>query len=372
MKVTLKRSALLKPLQTISGVVERKQTMPILANVLLVANEQGLSLTATDTELELIGNAEVDEVAVPGSITVSARKLLDICRALPEDAVLHIEHEGPHVVLRSGRSRFLLATLPIEDFPVVENVSFKTVFRMSQARLKKLLTNIHFAMGQQDVRHYLNGALFDIQSSTLKCVATDGHRLAFSQFQGLPDDVVSMKVILPRKSVVELIRLLDANSEEDITISIGENHFRVQAHDFTFTSRLVSAQYPDYERLIPRQVQKTALADRETFRQALVRAAILSSEKFRGVRLQLDQDALRIIANNPEQEEAEETIHLEYQGSEMELGFNVAYLLDVLSAVGTEKIRCSFNELTSGVLFEPVEDTSSLYLCLYVVMPVRF
>lgn len=368
MKVTLTRAALLKPLQTISGVVERKQTMPILANVLVIANEQGLSLTATDTELELIGAAQVEAIQQPGSTTVSARKLLDICRTLPENSMINIELEGAQMIVRSGRSRFLLATLPADEFPAIEAPQFTTVFHIEQSKLKKLLSNIHFAMGQQDIRHYLNGALFDINQSDLKCVATDGHRLAFSQYTGLPSDTPHMKVILPRKSVVELMRLLDAHSDENITISMGESHFRVQATDFILTSRLISAQFPEYERLIPRQIQKTALASREALKQALVRASILSNEKFRGVRWHLDQDVLRIIANNPEQEEAEETIQLEYQGSEMELGFNVAYLLDVLSAISSEKIRCSFSELESGILFEPVEEADSLY----VVMPVHF
>ncbi len=367
MKVKIQRAALLKPLQMISGVVERRQTLPILANVLIKVKENHLSLTATDTEVELIGNAILDEVSEPFAITVSARKLLDISRALPDDAVMTLVLENDHVVLRSGRSRFLLSTLPAQDFPSVEDTTFNTEFFLEQGRLKKLISNVYFAMGQQDVRHYLNGALFDIQQNTMKCVATDGHRLAFSSIAGLEATNMQAKVILPRKSVLELMRLLDANQEEPVKINIGDHHFRVQSSEFIFTSKLINAQYPDYDKLIPRSIQNTAIASRDALKQALARASILSNEKFRGIRLQLDTDSLRIVANNPEQEEAEEVIQLEYQGNNVEIGFNVAYLLDVVSTIATDKIRCSFNDPSGGVLIESAEKDDSLY----VVMPMR-
>lgn len=367
MNVTIQRAELLKPLQMIGGVVEKRQTQPILANVLLTAQDRTLSLTATDLEIELIGSVPLDEVSQPGSITVSARKLSDICRALPEDAVLHLVLEGDHVVLRSGRSRFLLTTLPIQDFPKLVDVPFTNGFTISQARLKKLIGKVYFAMGQQDVRHYLNGALFDINQKIMKCVATDGHRMAFSSVNDIEANGTQTKIILPRKSVLELMRLLDANSEENATVSIGENHFRVTTSDFIFTSHLINAQYPDYEKLIPRSIENTAIASREALKQALTRASILSNEKFRGVRLHLDSDTLRIIANNPEQEEAEEMVHMEYQGNGMEIGFNVAYLLDVLATIASDRIRWSFSDPDGGVLIESSEDEGSLY----VVMPMR-
>jgi len=367
MKVTIQRAAFLKPLQMIGGVVERRQTLPILANVLITVKEHGLSLTATDLEVELIGNVALSEPAEPGIITVSARKLLDICRALPEDAVITLALEGDHAVLRSGRSRFLLTTLPAQDFPRIDEGPFFTEFSIGQAKLKKLIGKVYFAMGQQDVRHYLNGALFDINQGVMRCVATDGHRLAFSSTDSVDAGAAQAKVILPRKSVLELIRLLDANSEENVTVCIGDNHFRIKSPEFTFTSKLINAQYPDYDKLIPRSIENTAVASREMLKQALTRASILSNEKFRGIRLQLDQDTLRIVANNPEQEEAEEMVHMEYQGSGMEIGFNVAYLLDVVSAISSEKICWSFSDPNGGVLIEPVEKDDSLY----VVMPMR-
>lgn len=369
MKVTIQRAALLRPLQMISGVVERRQTLPILSNILVTVKEQALSLTATDLEVELIGNVELTEPATPGITTVSARKLLDFCRTLPEDAVITLALEGDHAILRSGRSRFLLTTLPAEEFPTVQGGPFSIEFDMSQAKLKKVISKVHFAMGQQDVRHYLNGALFDIKQGIMRCIATDGHRLAFSSADSI--DVApeaQAKVILPRKSVLELIRLLDANQDENVKVSIGENHFRVKSPDFTFTSKLISAQYPDYDKLIPRHIENTATASRDALKQALTRASILSNEKFRGIRLQLEQDTLRIVANNPEQEEAEEMVQMEYQGSGMEIGFNVAYLLDVVSAISSEMISWSFsNDPNGGVLIKSPEHDDSLY----VVMPMR-
>ncbi len=377
MKVSIQRSALLKPLQMISGVVERRQTLPILSNVLLTVKDQTLFLTGTDLEIEMIGTAPLDQVMEVGSITVSARKLLDICRALPEAAEVQLLLESDHILLRSGKSRFNLATLPAHDFPNVEEGPFTTQFKMPQVKLKKLLSKTHFAMGHQDVRHYLNGALFDIHQGTVKCVATDGHRLALSSIQDENIGDAKTKVILPRKSVLELIRLLD-NSDENITVCVGENHFRVISADFTLTSKLINAQYPEYDRLIPRNIVNTALASREMLKQALTRASILSNEKFRGVRLQLEQDLLRIMANNPEQEEAEELVQFEYQGSCVEIGFNVAYLLDVVSTLASEKIRWSFNDPNGGVLIEASEEeadgattASNKEHSIYVVMPMR-
>jgi DNA polymerase-3 subunit beta len=368
MKITIQRAALLKPLQMIGGVVERRQTLPILANVLMTVNEQNLSLTGTDMEVEVVGNAHLTEPATSGTITVAARKLLDICKALPEDAVISMTLEGDNVVLRSGRSRFLLTTLPAADFPKVEESPFLTEFDISQAALKKLISKVYFAMGQQDVRHYLNGALFDINQGVMRCVATDGHRLAFSSSDAIEAGPVQTKVILPRKSVLALIRLLDSNSEQTVTVCIGDNHFRIKSPDFIFTSRLINAQYPDYEKLIPRHIENTAIASRDALKQALTRASILSNEKFRGIRLHLDQDTLRIVANNPEQEEAEEMVQMEYQGSGMEMGFNVTYLLDVVSAISSDMIHWSCgSDPNGGVVFKSSEKEDSLY----VVMPMR-
>ncbi len=368
MKMTIQRTALLRPLQVISGVVERRHTMPILANVLLTVRENQLLLTATDLEIELIGTLPLEQAAEPGAVTVAAKKLFDICRALPEDALLEFSLEGEHMVLRSGKSRFMLTTLPVDEFPSLEKLHFTAEFVLSQAKFKNLLGKTHFAMGQQDVRHYLNGALIDINEGTMKCVATDGHRLAYSSLADPCLDNEKMQVILPRKSVLELMRLLDTNSEDSFTISLGEKHFRIVSQHFIFTSKLINAQYPHYGKLIPRSTENTAVASREILKQALARASILSNEKFRGVRLYIEKGNLRIIANNPEQEEAEELVHLDYEGSGVEFGFNVAYLLDAVSAIASEYIRWSFSNANGGVVIQASEKEDD---SLYVVMPMR-
>jgi DNA polymerase III subunit beta len=368
MKFTISRSLLLKPLQIVSGVVERRQTLPILSNVLLTAKDNKLSLTGTDLEIELVGFAPLEQIGAEGSITVSARKLLDICKALPEDAMLQVSLEQDQLILRSGKSRFTLSTLPPSNFPNVENAQFSTQFVIPQPNLKKLFSKVYFAMGQQDVRHYLNGALFDLEKGLLRCVATDGHRLAFSTIHQTGTAEHAIRVILPRKGILELMRLLDASGEENATVCVGDNHFRLISSDFIFTTKLINAQYPDFNKLIPKSINNIAITSREALKQALTRASILSNEKFRGIRLHFDQSALKIVANNPEQEEAEELIYLDYQGNSMELGFNAAYLLDVVSTISTEQIRCSFTDPNAGVLIEAYgkEDHT-----LYVVMPMR-
>lgn len=368
MKLTIHRSPLLKSLQLMSGVVERRQTLPILSNVLLVATEDNiLSITATDLEIELIDRAPAQQVTEPGKITVSARKLLDICRTLPEDAVIQMILEGSQLLIRAGESRFTLATLPAQDFPNIEEGKFTTQFKISQASFRKIIGRVYFAMGQQDVRHYLNGALFDIDQGVMKCVATDGHRLAYSSINNIDSGNTKSKIILPRKSVLELIRLLNAEDETEVTVQMGENHFRVASPSFVFTSKLINAQYPDYSKLIPRNIQNTAMMSREALRQALTRASILSDEKIRGIRFQLNNNQLRIMANNLEQEEAEEVVSLEYQGNGMEIGFNATYLLDVVSTIPSENLHWSFADPNSGVLIKAFDTDDSLY----VVMPMR-
>lgn len=371
MKVTVARAQLIKPLQMISGVVEKRQTLPILSNVLISIHDQVLSLTATDLDIELIGTISLEQAAEPGKTTVSARKLVDICKALPEDASLSMTLEGEQLIIRSGASRFVLTTLPATDFPNVEaGHAFPTEFKLNQSKLRKIINKTHFAMGQQDVRHYLNGALFDINQGVMKCVATDGHRLAFSA-SDLDIQDITFKMILPRKSVLELMRLLDQNSEDEVIVALSENHFRITTSEFTFTSKLINAQYPDYDKLIPRTAKNIATVSREAVKQALVRASILSNEKFRGIRLQLEENKLRIVANNPEQEEAEEIVDLDYSGNDLEMGFNAAYLLDVVSSITSNLIRWSFTDSKSGVLIESTDTDHPGSSCLYVVMPMR-
>ena len=368
MDITVQREALLKPLQAVSGVVEKKQTLPILSNVLLTIKDGHLLLTGTDLEIELVGLVQVESLAAEGSATVSARKLFDICRTLPEGVTLRLCIEKNYLVVRAGESYFMLNTLPAQDFPNLEASDYPVQFTIKQSHLKNLLTKTYFAMGQQDVRHYLNGTFLDISQNTIKCVAADGHRLALSTIHDENIGNIDAKVILPRKSVLELIRLLSSDTDSDVVIHIGDTRFRIVTTDYTFTSKLINAQYPDYNRLIPRGTT-IAVGDREAIKQALTRASILSNEKFRGVRFQFEPSKLRITANNSDQEQAEDAVSLDYEGNKMEIGFNVAYLLDVVSAIATKTIRCVFTDSNNGVLIEPAEGEQSVNL--YVVMPMR-
>lgn len=365
MDITVQREALLKPLQAASGVVERKQTLPILSNIKLEVKEDQLLLTGTDLEVELVGFVQLTSVKSTGTTTVSARKLFDICRTLPEETELHLTLENNYLVVKALQSCFMLNTLPAEDFPNLEDCQYPLELKLKQGQLKALLNKTHFAMGLQDVRHYLNGALLDIGQKTIKCVAADGHRLALSSLQEETIGDLEAKAILPRKSVLELIRLL-SNDEEDVTINIAESRFRAQCNDFIFTTKLINAQYPDYSRLIPRG-STVATGEREALKQALTRASILSNEKIRGIRVHLEPDQVKITANNPDQEKAVEAVPLEYGGNAMEIGFNVAYLLDVFSVMSSKLIRCVFAGPNEGVLIESPESDDSIY----VIMPMR-
>lgn len=366
MDISVQREALLKPLQAVSGVVEKKQTLPILSNVLLSIKDGNLLLTGTDLEIELVGFVKLESLTMEGAITVSARKLFDICRTLPEGVMIRLSIEKNFLVIRAGESCFTLNTLPAQDFPSLEDSVYPVQFLIKQSHLKNLLTKTYFAMGQQDVRHYLNGTYLDISQGAIKCVTADGHRLALTTIQDESIGSAEARVILPRKSVLELIRLFSGDNESDVAVHIGDSRFRVITADYTFTSKLINAQYPDYNRLIPRGTT-IAVGEREAIKQALTRASILSNEKFRGVRFQLEANKLRITANNSDQEQAEEAVPLDYAGNQMEIGFNVAYLLDVVSAITTKCIRCVFTDPNSGVLIEPVDGEP----CLYVIMPMR-
>src|SRR3990167_3086749 len=366
MDITVEREALLKPLQAVSGVVERKQTLPILSNVLLTIKDGRLLLTGTDLEIELVGFVRVEAMMQEGTVTVSARKLFDICRALPEGVSIRLTLEKNNLKVRAGDSHFTLNTLSAQDFPNLEDVDYNATFSIKQTYLKNLLTKTYFAMGQQDVRHYLNGTYIDIAQNAIKCVAADGHRLALASLYDESIGNIEAKVILPRKSVLELIRLFISDGDERVTIHISDNRMCFVTNDYIFTSKLINAQYPDYKRLIPAGTS-TALGEREAIKQALTRASILSNEKFRGVRFQLETGKLRITANNADQEQADEAVPLSYEGDSMEIGFNVAYLLDIVSAIASKSICCSFSGPNAGVLIEPEDGDDSLY----VVMPMR-
>lgn len=363
MKLSAARDVLLKPLQAVIGVVERRQTMPILSNVLLVAKGSGLSVTATDLEVELVAQAEVT-VTTSGEITVSGRKLLDICRALPEGSDIDISVSGEKLVVRSGRSKFSLATLPAGEFPTVEDIKAGQSIAVEQEVLGRLIEKTHFSMAQQDVRYYLNGMLLETGGKYLRAVATDGHRLALCQAT-LGGSLEEQQVIVPRKGVLELQRLM--TGEGTVNIELGPNHVRIQLAGIRFTSKLIDGRFPEYDRVIPKESSNELTADRSAFKGALQRTAILSNEKYRGIRLVIRDSGVVMQAHNPEQEEAEEELEVEYNGEDIEIGFNVNYLLDALGAVDGEEVTLSVLDGNSSCLIrQPGDDDSK-----FVVMPMR-
>lgn len=366
MKFSIEREQLLPALQLLAGVVERRQTLPILANSLIVAGSDGLSLTATDMEVELVVRLDTQAKA-PGETTLPARKLLDICRTLPEGAQLDFDISGDRAKLRSGRSRFTLATLPAQEYPATEVSEATASVVVAQGVLRQLLEDTQFAMAQQDVRYYLNGLLLELSKDSIRAVATDGHRLALSDAAASTGvSEAPLQIIVPRKGVQELMRLLEED-ESEITLQVSANHVRIDSGNIQFTSKLIDGRFPDYQRVIPAQTDNILEADRDILRQSLTRASILSNEKYRGIRLSLQQGLLRALAHNPEQEEAEEEIEVNYTGDEFEIGFNVSYLLDALGAVRSDRVTMAFTDANSSCLVAPASDSASKY----VVMPMR-
>ena len=366
MKFSVSRDALVKPLQLVAGVVEKRQTLPVLANVLLQLQGQELSLTGTDLEVEIVGRLQLDQPAeMEGEVTVPARKLLDICRSLPDGSELKFERDGERLILRSGRSRFQLSTLPASDFPNQEETTAQSRFSISQREIRRLIEATGFAMAQQDVRYYLNGMSLETEDNIIRTVATDGHRLALCRLE-YNNTLPARQVIIPRKGVLEISRLI-GEDDKLLKIQIGANHLRLFSSDFIFTSKLVDGRFPDYRRVLPKDGDKTVLASKAVLKEAFSRAAILSNEKFRGVRLNLSSGELKITANNPEQEEAEEIVDVDYQGDDLEIGFNVAYLIDVLNALVSEKVQISLSDSNASALIQDAEDDAALY----VIMPMR-
>ena len=364
MKLSASRDVLLKPLQAVIGVVERRQTMPILSNVLLVAKEGELAVTATDLEVELVAQVAVD-VQAGGEITVSGRKLLDICRALPEGAEVAVSVSGEKLHVRSGRSKFALATLPAAEFPSVEDIKASQTITVGQEVLGRLIEKTHFSMAQQDVRYYLNGMLLETGGQHIRSVATDGHRLALCQAELEGAKLDEQQVIVPRKGVLELQRLLTGEGSVDVVL--GANHVRIQLDGIRFTSKLIDGRFPEYDRVIPKDSSNELRADRGVLRGGLQRTAILSNEKYRGIRLIIRDNAVVLQAHNPEQEEAEEELEVAYSGDDIEIGFNVNYLLDAIGAVDSDDVALSVVDSNSSCLIRAPETDD----CKFVVMPMR-
>jgi len=359
------RDALLKPLQAVSGIVERRHTLPILANVLLEQRDGSLYVTATDLEMQITAHSAMDGKDGQ-STTVGARKLQDLLRALPDDSTLNIDVGNSKMTVRAGRSRFNLQTLAAGDYPRI-GVATEQLQSLSlpQKDLRALFKLVEFAMAQQDIRYYLNGMLLVLDKSTLQAVATDGHRLSWASI-GVAGDFSRQEVILPRKTVLELGKLL-TDSDDTVTIDILANQVRFRFSNIELVSKVVDGKFPDFNRVIPVGHGKHVELDRVTLLSALQRAAILSNEKFRGVRVVLGPDQLKIICTNSEQEEAEEELPIEYKGDALDIGFNITYLLDALSNLSVERVKFAFGDANSSALVTmPERDDYK-----YVVMPMR-
>lgn len=365
MKLVLQRNELLNPLQRVIGAIEKRQTMPMLANVLIESSPEGLTLTATDLEITLKATLALEGLE-SGKAAVPARKLFDICKALPEHVELTLDTSSDRATLKAGKSRFSLACLPASDFPSQEESTQTARIVVPATTVKELLEQTAFAMANQDVRYYLNGLMLEIFSGGLRAVATDGHRLSFSTADIVTDELSPMQVIVPRKGILELQRLIH-DEEEEISLILGSKHLRVESSKGEFLSKLIDGRFPDYNRVMPDSPDNHLIVDRLSFKEALQRAAILSNEKYRGIRLVMDTDLLTLQTHNSEQEEAEEQISVAYDGAQMEIGFNVQYLLDVANVLGSEQLRLSLKDSNSSALIENPEDTRAKY----VVMPMR-
>jgi DNA polymerase-3 subunit beta len=364
--VKAKRDEILNPLSAVSGIIERRHTLPILSNVLIDRTASSVSFLATDIEIQITARSTLAATGEARAVTVGARKLVDILRALPESAEVTLQQQEKRLLVKAGKSRFTLQTMPAEDFPRLAKPAGEVArFALPQKALRRLLGLVQYAMAQQDIRYYLNGLLMVVEDKQLKLVATDGHRLAFASLK-LAADLPRQEVIVPRKTVLELSKLL-ADSDDEVKIEVSPAQAAFSFGSIELVSKLVDGKFPDYTRVIPTAHKNKLLIEREALRQALLRAAILSNEKFRGVRWVLADGSLKIVSSNAEQEEAHEEIEVKYSGDALDIGFNVNYLLDVLNNVAGAEIECAFGDSSSSALISYATEKDFKY----VVMPMR-
>ena len=368
MRFTTDRETIVKPLQIVRGVIEQRQTMPVLTNLLIRARDGVVAFKATDTEVELEARAAVEGLE-GDEITVPARKLIDICQALPSQAKVEFEvDDAKRAQIRCGRSRFTLTTIPASEFPTTDEITDEFEFAIAQADLKRLIDLTHFAMARQDVRYYLNGVLLEVTPGAVKAVGTDGHRLAVSRHDCQTGVEDSRAIIIPRKGVLELARLL-TDDDMELRVRAGSNAIEMTIGDVRFSSKLIDGKFPDYGRVIPdpARCDKRLTLNTVELRQCLVRASVLSTDKHRTVRLTLDSGSLSVLANNPEQETAEDQIEVDYDGERLEIGFNVSYLIDALTILPSEFADVFLTDSSSSCLVQP----SGSATCQFVVMPMR-
>jgi DNA polymerase-3 subunit beta len=365
MQIKINREILLKPLTNVTSIVERRHTLPILSNLLLEAKNNNIQLTATDLEMQI--SLSIDS-KLDGelSTTLSAKKFLDICRSLPESIDIDMISTDNRMMVKAGKSRFNLQTLPAADYPIMTKVSGEAIsIKVSQLEFKRLLKQVEFAMAQQDIRYYLNGLLLEVDENKLNLVGTDGHRLSFTSTT-LSQSYEKVDVILPRKTVIELIKLLD-DSDEEIHIEISTGQVNFTFNDIRLISKVIDGKFPDYNRVIPAEHKNAFTVNRLEVLTAMQRASILSNEKYRGIRMVLSNNNLKLISTNTEQEEAEEELEINYNHEDMDIGFNVTYLIDVLNNTQQENINFSFADANSSCLITIPEDNDYKY----VVMPMR-
>ena len=361
------RDAILRPLLTVAGIVEKRHTLPILANILMTKDAGRVSFLASDIEIQISTTAELSQSEDQAAMTVSARKLIDILRALPENIPVTVKLDDRRATIQAGRSRFTLQTMPVDDFPTVNTArDWPASLTLPQKQFRHLLQMVHFAMALQDVRYYLNGLLLVADGEVLRVVATDGHRLAYCDTEVSGAAMTHRELILPRKSVLELMRLL-GDSADLLAIDLADNQARFRFGEVEFVSKLVEGKFPDYQRVIPTSHSRKLVASREALAASLSRASILTSDKFRGVRLTLEPGSLGIQASNTEQEEAQEEVETDYAGERLEIGFNVGYLQDVLGNLKTEQIQIEFGDASTSALFSVPGESQFKY----VVMPMR-
>lgn len=365
MQIKINRDVLLKPLMNVTGIVERRHTLPILSNLLIEAENNNIKLTATDLEMQISLNI-ASELNDKLSTTISAKKFLDICRSLPDAIDIDMISKDSRMTVKAGKSRFNLQTLPSADYPIMTKVAGETVtIKISQIELKRLLKQVEFAMAQQDIRYYLNGLLLEVNQNRLNLVGTDGHRLSFTSAI-LNQTYEKNEVILPRKTVIELIKLLEDNDDE-VTIEIATGQVNFAFGEISLISKVIDGKFPDYHRVIPTAHSNTFTANRVEILTAMQRASILSNEKYRGIRMVLSENNLKLISTNTEQEEAEEELEITYNQESLDIGFNVTYLIDVLNNTQQETVNFSFADANSSCLITLPEDSDYKY----VVMPMR-
>ena len=367
MNINIQKEMLEKPLSQIIGVVEKRQTLPILGNVYLELNQTSLTLIGSDLETEI--TTKVENInGEEGKTTVSARKLFDICRSLPNESLLTLSVKDDNkMVVKTGKSRFTLQTLNAEDYPRLEETHWKNEFQLAQNKLNELLTKTSFSMAQQDVRYFLNGLLLEINDEHILSVATDGHRLAKTQVNINPLGIEQVQSIVPRKAVIEIAKFLDSESDELINVKLNSSHISIQSGDFMFISKLIDGRFPDYEKVIPSNLDKHVIINRENLIHILSRTAILSNEKFRGVSLSVNNNSLQVSSHNPDQEHANDEMEVIYNQEAIEIGFNVNYLLEALKACDSENIDLGLLDPNTSCTFHAEEDPNTLYL----IMPMR-